>query len=473
MIYFNFLLVILVRIHIVRKVYEAQWAQNWKLKWCSGKESVCDTGDPGLISGSEDPLEKGMATHSSILAWEIQWTDSPWGCKESVRHDCVTNTHMYTEVSPLDSAVYIHGKWKVVDQFSFHFFLKIREYWGQRAELIQMENISNVERVRLYSSSVQSLSCVWLFVTLWTAACRASLSITNSWSLLKLMSIELVMPSNQVILCCPLLLPSIFPSIGVSSDESVLRIKWPNISVSASASVLPVIIQNWFPLGWTGLINLAVQETVKRLLQHHSSKASILWRSAFFIVQLSHPYMTTGKTIALARWTFVGKVMSLLLNLLSRLVIAFLPRSTRLLISWLQSPFAVILEPLKIKSVTVFPSICYEVMGPYAMILVFWMLSFKPTFSLSSLTFLKRLFSSSSLSDVRVVSSAYLRLLIFLLAIMVPACASSCPPFCMISSISIFKSDYYFVLLLLVIKKPKTWSIELKHWNFTWDKNIS
>ena len=166
----------------------------------------------------------------------------------------------------------------------------------------------------------------------------------------------------------------------------------------------------------------------KSLLQHHSSKASILWCSAFFIVQLSHLYMTTGKTIALTRWTFVDKVMSLLSNMLSRLVITFLLRSKHLLISWLQSPSAVILESPKIKSLTlsiVFPSICHEVTGPDAVILVFWMLSFKPAFSLSSFTFIKRLFSSSSLSTIREVSSAYLRLLIFLPAILVLAFASS------------------------------------------------
>ena len=136
---------------------------------------------------------------------------------------------------------------------------------------------------------------------------------------------------------------------------------------------------------------LAVQGTLKSLLQHHSSKASILRWSAFFIFQLAHPYMSTWKIIALTRRTFVGKVMSLLFNILSRLVITFLPRSKRLLISWLLSPSAVILEPRKIKSTTVSPSIFYEVMGPDAMILVFWMLSFKPTFSLSSFTFIKRL----------------------------------------------------------------------------------
>ena len=159
--------------------------------------------------------------------------------------------------------------------------------------------------------------------------------------------------------------------------------------------------------------------------------------SAFFMVQISHPYMTTGKTIALNRWTFVSKVMPLLFNMLSKLVIAFLPRSKHLLIPWLQSTSAVILEPQKIKCGTVFivsPSICHEVMGPDAMILVFWMLSFKPAFSLPSFTFIKRLFSSFSLSAIRVVSSAYLRLLIFLPAILIPACASSSLAFCLMYS---------------------------------------
>ena len=171
----------------------------------------------------------------------------------------------------------------------------------------------------------------------------------------------------------------------------------------------------------------AIQGTFKSLLQQHSSKASILQRSSFFLVQLSHPYMTTGKTIALTRWTFVSKVISLLFNTLSRLVITFLPRSKHQLISWLQSLSAVILEPKKIKSVTASTfssSICHEVMGLDNMILVFWMLSFKPTFSLSTFTLIKRLFSSSSLSAIRVVSSAYLRLLIFLPAILIPACVS-------------------------------------------------
>ena len=165
------------------------------------------------------------------------------------------------------------------------------------------------------------------------------------------MSIESVMPSNHLVLCRPLLfLPSVFPSIRVFSDESVLRIRWPkdwsfNFSISTS-NEHPGLIS--FRMDWLDLH--AVQGTFKSLFQHHSSKALILWCLAFFIVQLSHPYMTTGKTIALTRWTFVGKVMSLLTNMLSRLVITFLPRSKRLLISWLQSPSVVILEPQKIKS---------------------------------------------------------------------------------------------------------------------------
>ena len=175
-------------------------------------------------------------------------------------------------------------------------------------------------------SSVQLLCHVWLSATPWTVACQASLSITNSWSLLRLMSIELVMPSNHLILCHPLLfLPSIFPRIRVFSNESALRIRWPkywNFSFNISpSSEHPGLIS--FRMDWLDL--LAVQGTLKSLLQHHSSKASIFWHSVFFTVQLSHPYMTTGKTIALTRRTFVGKVMSLLFNILSRLVITFLP----------------------------------------------------------------------------------------------------------------------------------------------------
>ena len=210
--------------------------------------------------------------------------------------------------------------------------------------------------------SVQWLSHVRFFATPWTAAHQASLSITNSQSLLKHISIKMVMPSNHLILCHTLLLPhSIFASIRMFSNESVLLIRWPkywSFSFSISPSnEHPGLIS--FRMDWLDL--LALQGTLKSLLQHHSSKASIIRCSAFFIAQLSHPYMTTGKTIALTRWTFVGKVMSLLFNMLSMLVIAFLPRSKRLLISWLQSPSAVILEPQKIKSATVSivsPSIC-------------------------------------------------------------------------------------------------------------------
>ena len=187
------------------------------------------------------------------------------------------------------------------------------------------------------------------------------------------MSIESVMPSNRLILCRPLLLlSSILSSIRVFSSESVLSIRWPkywsfSFNISPSNQYLGLIS---FRIDWS----LAVQGTLKCLLQHHSSKTSILQCSTFFIVQLSYPHMTTGKTIALTRQTFVGKVIALLFNMPSRLVIAFLPRNKRLLTSWLQSPSVVILEPPKIKSVTVSivsPSIYHEVMGPDAMILVF------------------------------------------------------------------------------------------------------
>ena len=227
-----------------------------------------------------------------------------------------------------------------------------------------------ISNSKLTRSKVQSLSHIQLFVTPWTEASQASLSINNSWSLLKLMSIESVMPSNHLILCRPLLLlPSIFLSIWVFSNESALHIRWLkywsfSFSINPSNEYSGLIS---FRLDWLDL--LVVQGTLKSLLQQ-----SILWCSAFFIVQLSHPYMTTGKNIALTRRIFVGKVMSLLFNMLSRLVIAFLPKNKHLLISWLQSSSAVILEPKKRNSVMVSivsPSICQEVMGPDAMILVF------------------------------------------------------------------------------------------------------
>ena len=227
--------------------------------------------------------------------------------------------------------------------------------------------------------------------------------------------------------CCHPLLPSslfalVFPSIRVFSNKSAFHIRWPkywsfsfSISPSNEYSRLISFRVDWFD-------HLAVQGTFKSHLQHLNSKATIFKHSAFFMVQISYPHTTTGETIALTIWTFVSKVMSLLFNTLSRFVIAFLPRSKPVLISWLQSPRTVILELKKIKSITFSPFICYEMMEPDAMIFIFWMLSFKPTFSLSSFVLIKRLFSSSSLSAIRVVSSAYLRLLISLPAILIPAC---------------------------------------------------
>ena len=218
--------------------------------------------------------------------------------------------------------------------------------------------------LNIFSHSVQlSRSVMSNSATSWIAARQASLCITNSQSPPKPMSIESVMPSSHLILCrLLLLLPPVPPSIRIFSNESALHMMWPkywsfsfNISPSSEHPGLISFRMDWLDL-------LAVQGTLKSLLKHHTSKASTLEHSAFFIVQLSHPYMTTGKTIALTRQTFVGKVMSLLFNTLSRLVITFLPRSKCLLISWLQSPSAVILEPSKIKSTTVFtvsPYICH------------------------------------------------------------------------------------------------------------------
>jgi len=202
---------------------------------------------------------------------------------------------------------------------SNHF--KINQYWGQSVVKKRKKYICHSMQIYLkhrLSQSVQfSRSVMSDSATPWTAACQASLSITNSWILLKLMSIKLVMPSNHLILCCLLfLLPSIFPSIRVFSNELVLGIRWPkywsfSFSISPSSEYSELIS---FRMDWLDL--LAVQGTLKSLLQHHSSKASILRCSAFFIVQLSHPYVTTGKTIALTRWNFVGKVTSLLFNML-------------------------------------------------------------------------------------------------------------------------------------------------------------
>ena len=202
-------------------------------------------------------------------------------------------------------------------------------------------------------SSVQSLSCVWLFAIPGIAAHQASLSITNSWSLHKFMFIESVMPFHHLILCCPLLLPpSIFPSIRVFSNESALYIRWPKYW-SFSFNINPSNEHpGQSPLGWTGCISLQ-SKGLSRVFSNMTIQKHKFFNAQLSLVQLSHPYMTTRKTIDLTRWNFVGKVMSLLFNMLSRLVITFLPRSKHLLISWRQSPSAMILEPPKIKSDTV------------------------------------------------------------------------------------------------------------------------
>ena len=211
--------------------------------------------------------------------------------------------------------------------------------------------------------------------------------------------------AKHLILCCPLLLlSSIFPSIRGFSNELSLHIRWPKYWSFSFSNSHSNEYSGLVSLRVDGFDLLALQATLKSLLQHHNSKASILQHSAFFMVQLSHLCMTSGKTIVLTIRIFVDKVISLLFHMLSRSVIAFLPKSKRLLISWLQSASVMILEPRKIKSDTVSTvslSISHEVMGPDAMIFIFWILSFKPTFSLSSFTFIKRLFSSSLLSAIR------------------------------------------------------------------------
>jgi len=250
-----------------------------------------------------------------------------------------TYTHTHTHKTPYLSLYHLAN-----NQLSLSFPRRKEWYLAARTRLPKIKSCLTTS---VQFSSVQCLSRVQLFATPWITAWQASLSIINSRSSPKLMSIELVMPSSHLILCCPLiLLPPIPLSIRVFSSESTLPMRWPkywssSFSISPSKEH-PGLIS--FRMDWLDL--LAVQGTLKSL-QHHSSKASILWRSAFFTVQLSHPYTATGKTIALTRRTFVGKVMSLLLNMLSRLVITFLPRSKHLLISWLQSPSALILEPKK------------------------------------------------------------------------------------------------------------------------------
>ena len=247
--------------------------------------------------------------------------------------------------------------------------------------------------------AAQSLNTVWFFVTSWTAARQASLSFTISQSLLKLMSIESVMPSiiSSSVVPFSFYLQS-FPASGSFPVNRLFTSGGQNIGASAPASVFSTNIQDWFPLGLTFFNILAVQETLESspTPQFKSINSSAL--SLLYGLHLTSN-MTTGKTIVLTIQTLVGKVVPLLCNTLSRFVIAFLPRNKHLLISWLQSPSAVILEPKKVKSVTVSivsPSICHEVVGPDAMISVFWMLSFKPAFLLSSFTFIK-----SSLAPLR------------------------------------------------------------------------
>ena len=231
---------------------------------------------------------------------------------------------------------------------------------------------------------VQSLSRVQLFATPWTAGCKAFLCFSVSQSLLKLMSTESVKPSNLPILGCPFSsCPQSFPAQGLCQWVGSLPQVTKVLELQHQSFQWIFRVDFNFRIDWLDL--LAVQGTLKSLLQLHNSKASIFCHSACFMVQLSHPYMTTGKIIALTIQIFVGKLMSLLFNTKCRFVIAFLPRSKHLLISWLQSPPTVILEPKKRKSVTAStfsPSICLEVMGLDAMILVFWMLSSKPAFSL-------------------------------------------------------------------------------------------
>ena len=279
--------------------------------------------------------------HCNALILENEYGLSEWGdsynCKLPESWRICLKSGLESEISwnMIKGSIYLLSK------------LTIYVYWSE----LQLQLVGHVVDFDTnHFGSVQSLSRVQLFVTPWTAACQASLSITNSWSLHKLLSIESVMPSKHLILCHPLLLlPSIFSSISVFSNESVLHIRWPkywsfSFTISPSSEYSGLIS---FSMDWLDLF--AVQGTLKSLLKHHSSKASVLWCSAFFIVQLSHPYMTTRKTTALTRQTFVGKVMSLMLfKMLSRLVITFLPRSKCLLTSWLQAPSAVILEPPKI-----------------------------------------------------------------------------------------------------------------------------
>ena len=345
------------------------------------KNPPANRGEADSIPGLGRSPGEGMASHSCVLPWRIPWTEEPGGLSSmgSQRITSWVSWSFQIILSPIliqrnkggnceiNSSPWQRMKTTYTSRMRFN-VISSRKCLHLFSPLLwnpvilstvipwypQGLGSRTISHTQICRYSVQSLSGVRLFVTPWTAAHQASPSITNCQSPPKLMSIELVMPSNHLILCCPLLLPSIFPSIRVFSNESALRIRWPkywsfsfNISPSNEHSGVISVRMDCLDL-------LSVQGTLKSLLQHHNSKASIQ-RSAFFTVQLSHPYMTTGKTIPLTRRTFVDKVMSLLLNMLSRLVITFLPRSKRLLISWLQSPSAVILEPPKIRVSHCFP----------------------------------------------------------------------------------------------------------------------
>ena len=339
-------------------LYTFPWYKLGKKFILSGKKKLaCNVGEAGLIPGS------GRSTgevNGNPLQYSCLGNLMDRGVWQAIAHGVAkeldmtywlnNNNLLYTE-KPFESTKKPLSANKQVQQCetntakSAYFYTLTMNNLQMILKKQLLINCINKNKI----TSVQLLSCVWLFVTPWTAACQASLSITNSQRLLKLTSIESVIPSNHLILCHTLLLlPSIFPSIRVFSSESVLHIRWPkywsiSFSISPSNEYSGLIS---FRTDWIDL--LAVQGTLKSLLQHHSSKTSVLQRSVFFTVQLSHPYLTTRKTIALNRWIFVGKVMSLLFNMLSRLVITFLPRSKHLLISWLQSASAVILEPKKI-----------------------------------------------------------------------------------------------------------------------------
>ena len=318
-----------------------------------------------LYSSKHKAPEKAMAPHSSALAWKIPWKEEPgrlWSMgSKRVGRDWMTSLSHIGERNgnPLQCSCLENPRdggawWAAVYGIS------------QSQTRLKWHSSSKHKALRPKFSSVESLSRVQFFVTPWTAAHQASLSSptpraylnscsSRQWCHLTISSS--VIPFSSCLQSFPAFgsfpMSQFFASGGQSISFSLI------ISSSNEYSGLISFRIDWFDL-------LAVWRTFKSLLQHHSSKASVRWHSAFFIVQLSYPYMTTGKTIALTRWTFVGKVTSLLFNMLSRLVIAFLPRGKHCLISWLQSPSAVTLEPPKIKSLTVsiiFPSICHEVMG--------------------------------------------------------------------------------------------------------------